>query len=407
MPTLAFVLPFVFDTSLRFLRAALAVPGLRVGVISSDPLARFGPEIAASAAGHWQVENPLDAGQIVTAVEGLGKLLGPVEGLIGVLEELQVPLAEARETLGLPGMRVEAAHNFRDKARMKDVLRAAGVPCARHCLAHSVAEAEAFLAEVDLPVVIKPQAGAGAKNTFRLDRPEQVADALAAFPPSAERPTLLEEFVVGREHSFDSVCLKGKLLWASVSHYHPTPLEVLQHDWIQWCVLLPRDVSGEEYAPIREAGAQALAALGMETGMSHLEWFRREDGSVVVSEVAARPPGAQITTLLSYAYDTDMYQAWARLVGAETFDPPERRYAVGAAYLRGQGSGSRVVGVRGLELAQQEVGELVVEAKLPQRGQSSGGGYEGQGYVIVRHPETSVVERALQTIVRRVRVELG
>ncbi len=407
MRTLAFVLPYVFDTSLRFLRAALSVPGLRIGVISSEPLRRFGPEIAAQVAGHWQVKNPLDAQQLVLATRGLSKLIGPIEGLLGVLEELQVPLAEAREALSLPGMGVETALNFRDKAQMKDVLRAAGVPCARHCLASSEAEARAFLQEVELPVVIKPQAGAGARNTFRLDTPEQVDDALRSFPPRPERPTLLEEFVVGREHSFDSVCLGGELLWASVSHYHPTPLEVLQHDWIQWCVLLPRDVSGEEYAPIRAAGAQALKALGMETGMSHLEWFRRKDGSVVVSEVAARPPGAQITSLLSYAYDTDMYQAWARLVGAEAFDPPQRRYAVGAAYLRGQGQGDRVVGIRGLEAAQAEVGGPVVEAQLPRRGQASGGGYEGQGYVIVRHPETEVVEQALQTIVRRVRVELG
>lgn len=407
MRTLAFVLPYVFETSLRFLRAALSVPGLRIGVISSEPLRRFGPEIASQVAGHWQVENPLDAQQLATATRGLSKLIGSVEGLIGVLEELQVPLAEAREALGLPGMSVGTALNFRDKARMKDVMRAAGVPCARHCLAQTEAEARAFLAEVNLPVVIKPQAGAGALNTFRLDRPEQVDDALRSFPPRAERPMLLEEFVVGREHSFDSVCLGGELLWASVSHYHPTPLEVLQNDWIQWCVLMPRDVSGEEYAPIRAAGAQALKALGMETGMSHLEWFRREDGSVVVSEVAARPPGAQITSLLSYAYDTDMYQAWARLVGAEAFDPPQRRHAVGAAYLRGQGRGDRVVAIRGLERAQAEVGELVVEAKLPRVGQASGGGYEGQGYVIVRHPETEIVEQALQTIVRRVRVELG
>jgi D-alanine-D-alanine ligase-like ATP-grasp enzyme len=407
MPNVAFVLPFALDASVRFLRAALALPGARVGVVSGEPLERLGPEVSKRLAGHWQVKNPLDPGELVKGVRGLAGQLGSVDRLVGVLEQLQVPLARARATLGLPGMTVETALNFRDKARMKDVLRGAGAPCARHCLARSAGEVKAFLAEVGLPVVLKPQAGAGAKNTFRLDRSPQVAEALAAFPPSASQPMLLEEFVLGREHSFDSVCLGGELLWASISLYEPTPLEVIEKAWIQWCVLLPRDVSGSAYDPIRAAGKRALAALGMQTGLSHLEWFRRKNGGVVVSEVAARPPGAQITSLLSYAYDTDMYSAWARLMIDGAFEPPERRYAVGAVYLRGQGRGDRVVAVRGLERAQAEVGELVVEAKLPEPGTPYTSGYEGQGYAIVRHSSTEIVENALQTIRRLVRVELG
>ncbi|MCA8920535.1 MAG: ATP-grasp domain-containing protein [Planctomycetes bacterium] len=407
MRTVAFVIPFAFETSLRFLRSALSLSGVRVGVISADPLDRLGPEIARRVAGHWRVNDPLNAGELVQATRGLAKQMGSVERLVGVLEQLQVPLAQAREVLGLPGLSVEAALNFRDKARMKDVLRRAGVPCARHCLARSPAEAKAFLAEVGLPVVIKPQAGAGAKNTFRLDAASQVLEALAAFPPSAASPTLIEEFVTGREHSFDSVCVGGELVWASVSRYTPSPLEVLQNDWIQWTVLLPREVGGPEFEPIRRAGRQALAALGMTTGLSHMEWFQRDDGRAVVSEVAARPPGAQITTLMSYAYDADLYRAWAKLVIGDTFEAPERKYAAGAAYLRGQGQGDRITAVRGLERAQAAVGPLVVEVKLPRMGQARSSSYEGEGYVIVRHPRTEVVQEALQTIVTQVRVEAG
>jgi len=49
----------------------------------------------------------------------------------------------------------------------------------------------------------------------------------------------------------------------------------------------------------------------------------------------------------------------------------------------------------------------VVEARLPRPGQSPGGGYEGEGHVIVRHPETAVVEQALARVVSLVRVEMG
>jgi len=124
-----------------------------------------------------------------------------------------------------------------------------------------------------------------------------------------------------------------------------------------------------------------------------------------VSEVAARPPGAQFTSLLSYAHDTDMYAAWAQLEVHGTFTPPPRNHAVGAAYLRGQGSG-RVHAVHGLDTLQRELGDIVVEASLPHEGQAPSETYEGEGYVIVRHRETSVVEAALRRIVEVARVEL-
>jgi hypothetical protein len=138
-----------------------------------------------------------------------------------------------------------------------------------------------------------------------------------------------------------------------------------------------------------------------------MEWFQRSDGSVAISEVGARPPGAQFATLLSYAHDFDFYGAWARLMVHDVWDPPPRQFAVGAAYLRGQGRGERVSAIHGLEQAQSEVGDLVVESKLPKIGQTASGTYEGDGYVILRHRDTSVVKNALQRLVERIYVELS
>src|SRR4029434_11289724 len=100
--------------------------------------------------------------------------------------------------------------------------------------------------------------------------------------------------------------------------------------------------------PIRGAAARALHTLGLETGLTHMEWFRRRDGSVAISEVGARPPGAQFTTLISYAHNFDLYSAWARLMVYEQFEPPPRKWAVGIAFLRGQGSG-RVKAIHGVD----------------------------------------------------------
>ena len=107
-----------------------------------------------------------------------------------------------------------------------------------------------------------------------------------------------------------------------------------------------------------------------------------------------------------YAHDFDLYRAWAELVILGRFDVPERRFAAGTAYLRGMGHG-RVRAVHGIDAVQQQIGHLVVEARLPQPGQPAATDYLGEGYVIVRDPDTAVVEDALHRIVGGVRVELA
>lgn len=403
-----FAAPFALESTMRFVRAALSLPGLRLAVLSQEPLTRLPDDVRAGIAAFTRVKDALDVDDLVRGVQELATELGaPVDSLIGILEQAQVPLAEARARLGLPGMGPAAARNFRDKSQMKDILRAHGLPCARHALARSAAEAIAAASRIGYPIVVKPPAGAGARATVRVEDRAQLESHLATQKPSASAPVLLEEFIRGREFSFDSITLGGRHVFHSVNSYAPTPLEVVQTPWIQWCVLLPREARQPLFEPIWEAGPRALDALGMHTGMTHMEWFLRADGSIAISEVAARPPGAQFMTLLSWAHDFDFYRAWAELVIFGRVAIPPRRYATGAAYLRAQGDGTKIAAVEGIEQARAELGDLVVESKLPQPGQAPTGTYEGEGYVIVRHQETHVVQRALERLVGLVRVRLA
>jgi hypothetical protein len=135
-----------------------------------------------------------------------------------------------------------------------------------------------------------------------------------------------------------------------------------------------------------------------------MEWFARPDGSVAVSEIGARPPGAQIGSMIGFAHDVDFYDLWARLVLLDEFRRPDRVYACGTAYLRGMGHG-RVRTVHGIDQLQQELGDLVVRASIPEPGQPAATSYEGEGFVTVRHPDTAVVREALRRIIRVARVE--
>ena len=405
MKKVIFVAPYFMQATERFIEATTKVPDVQLGLVSCDPVTNLSPDIRGRLAAHYAVKD-ISTPQLRLGIEAIGREFGGIDRIMGMLEQIQVPLGEIRDQLDVPGMGARVANHFRDKAVMKSVLRESGLPCAQHGLVTSVEAAIDFASQFGFPVIVKPPDGAGAQGTYRCEDPQQLRSCLSYLNPTPQRPAVIEEFIIGKEHSFDSICLHGKLIWSSISHYSPGPLEVVREPWIQWSVMIPRQSDLPQYEPIRNVAQSALSALGMQTGLSHMEWFLRPDGRVAISEVGARPPGAQITSLISYAHDFNLYRAWAELLIHERFEIPERRYAVGAAYLRGMGQG-RVSQVKGLEEIADSMGELVVEAKIPKPGQTPSESYEGDGYVIVRHPETHVVENALKKLVSTLRVELS
>jgi phosphoribosylaminoimidazole carboxylase (NCAIR synthetase) len=399
-----FVAPFFTENTQRFLTAVVQQPGVRVATVGQETLEKLPESLRGSITHHERVADALSADTIVSATRRIAAAHGEVARLLGVIEQVQVPLAAARRTLGLPGMTEEQALNFRDKTRMKDRLREAGVPVARHRLVETAVAAREFAREVGYPLVVKPPAGAASQTTFRVNDEAELTKALGPTSLAAGGVALLEEFVTGEEHSFDAFVEGGRVVFYSLTNYLPTPLVVMQNPWMQWMVVLPRE---NEQADIAEVGAQTLATLGLEDGMCHLEWFRRADGSLVVSEVAARPPGAQFPTMIARAHEFDAIDAWARIaVGRPLGSLPGRKYAAGAAYLRGQGEG-RVRAVHGFEAVRAELGDRITDVRLPTLNQEKSLSYEGEGFVIVRHEETHVVTEALRKIVSTVRVELG
>ncbi|MBS1121923.1 MAG: putative carboxylase [Deltaproteobacteria bacterium] len=404
MRNVIFAAPFPLETTMRFARAAASLTDVRLlGIAQSAPTGKDRKLFADVV----EVEDGLDTAQLCEAATILEGRHGDIHRILGILEPLQVQLGLVRRALGIAGTSPETADLFRDKARMKDELRRHGLPCARHRLIRSWADAEGFVAEVGLPIVLKPPAGMGCKATWRINSLDELRAALRSLHAAPDHPALAEEFLRGREFSFETITIGGDIHFQSCTRYYPSPLEVTESPWIQWVVVLPRDIDGPDFADARTLGVLAVKALGLETGMTHMEWFRRDDGSLAIGEIAARPPGAHIVLANSYAHDVDMYKAWARATVDDAFDGPfERKYAVGVAFLRGVGHG-RVVRVSGVEQANERLGHLVVESRLPVRGAFRSDSYEGDGYVIVRDPDTEVVKAAMKDVIETIQIEYG
>jgi len=259
----------------------------------------------------------------------------------------------------------------------------------------------AFVREVGFPIVVKPQAGLGARATLRVQT-EADLDAL-----SVDGPVQVEEFVHGREHTCETVTIHGDPVWRSGTRYFPGPLEVLETPWIQYCVLLPRETDDPVFTKFHDINTAALAALGIGTGLTHMEWFLAGEDRMFVNEVGARPPGVHIMPLMSLAHEVDMIEAWAELIAFDRFRPPVRKWAAGAAFFRGQGQGDRVRAVHGIEQAIEEVGATLIEARFPKVGHPRAESYEGEGWALVKAATTDGAKHALSRLITNIRVELG
>ncbi|HYS08972.1 MAG TPA: ATP-grasp domain-containing protein [Myxococcales bacterium] len=396
-----FAAPFPTDITMRFVRAAARLPDVRLlGIVHTPPQG----EDAGVYRDLVRVTDPLSTQDLIEATDILRRRHGHPDRIIGILEAMMVQLAQTRAHFGVPGTQPKVAELFRDKARMKAALREAGLPVARSRLIRGPQDARSFAEEVGFPLVLKPPAGMGAKSTWRVNSLDELLRGTEGMGASDSRPVLAEEFLRGREFSFETVTLSGVPRVESISHYLPTCLEVLENPWIKWCCLLPRDISGPEYEGARKMARGAIAALGLTDGMTHMEWFQRPDGSLVIGEIAQRPPGANITTMTGLAHGVDPFRAWVRaVVDGELDGRWERKFAVGCAFLRGMGHG-RVAHVAGVHEVHQAVGKLVAEAKLPGVGATKSDGYEGDGYVIVRDESTEAVQQALKRIIETVEV---
>ena len=411
MPHVVFVAPRFLENTNRYVRAFAELEGVTLSLVSTDPEEAIPPSIRRRVAGHYRVGDALDGEQLTQAVRAIARSVGLVERLTGVLEQLQVPMAEVRDALGIEGLTTAIARNFRDKDRMKEVLRARGVPVARSVLARSLADVKAFIDQVGFPVIVKPQAGLGSRATHRIEDEDDLA---ALLPPLPAQPLQVEEFVRAREHTCETVTIRGVPVWRSGTRYFPSPLEVLETSWVQYCVLLPREADDPTWTRFHPINSVALAALlgdqagtAAGTALTHMEWFLREDGTALVNEVGARPPGVHIMPLMGLAHETDLFADWARLVAFDAFTPRARRFAAGSAFFRGQGGGSRIVSVAGIERAVAECGDALVEMRTPKVGQPRAEGYEGEGWAIVKHATTDGLKHALRALVENIQVRYG
>ncbi len=299
-----------------------------------------------------------------------------------------VAAARLREAFGVAGLGVAGTIPFRDKEKMKQVLDEAGIRTPRHRLARSVADCWEHADAIGFPLILKPVAGAGSADTYRVEDADELRAVLPRLRHVSE--VSVEEFVDGDEYTFDTITIDGRIAYYNVAWYRPRPLVARSNEWISPQVIALRDVEDAKLAGGVDMGNAVIDALGFETGFTHMEWYRKADGEVVFGEIGARPPGAHQVDQMNYACDIDVFREWGRAVSQGRFEADvQRRHNVATIYKRALGTG-RISAVRGLDRLMRRYGGSVVENTLLPVGAPRRDWLKtlvSDGFIMLRHPE--------------------
>jgi formate-dependent phosphoribosylglycinamide formyltransferase (GAR transformylase) len=365
----------------------LAEAGARVIGVGDQPVGAL-PETARRALSDY-VEIRSWADENATLATVLDAVRGRNVDLVETLWEPTVLLAaRLREAIGTPGLTVEQTVPFRDKGRMKEVVGAAGIRVPRSARATTAAGCREAAERIGYPAIIKPMAGAGSLDTYRV---ESDADLDAALPRLVRVDEVsVEEFIDGEEFTYDTVCSAGAINFYNIAEYRPRPLVGKQVEWISQQVIAHRDPDHPALAGGKAMGEAVLAAMGFESGFTHMEWYLTGRGEVVFGEIGARAPGARLADLMNYSCDIDLFTGWAEAVCFGRFTQPvERRYNAAMVIKRAQGQG-RITHVEGLSHLMATIGEHIVNVDLVAIGEPRRDWKAtvlSDGIVVVRHPD--------------------
>jgi len=236
---------------------------------------------------------------------------------------LAMELAESgtleRTGVELIGADAEAIATAEDRHRFKEAMIEIGLEVPRSGIAHSMEEADQVIAEIGLPVVIRPAYILGGRGTGIAHTAEEFASVAAnglAASPITE--ILIEESIAGwkeyelevmRDHADNQVII------CSIENVDAMGV----HTGDSITVAPIQTLSDVEYQRMRDAAFACLRRVGVETGGSNVQFaVHPDDGRMVVIEM--NPRVSRSSALASKATGFPIAKIAARLAVGYTLD---------------------------------------------------------------------------------------
>jgi biotin carboxylase len=337
-------------------------------------------------ANYLQVPRIMDENDVIKRVSAW--LRGrQIDRVLSNWEPLVILAARLRERFGLPGMTVDQVTGFRDKMLMKDRVAAAGLRVPHAFKVRTEREIREAAERIGFPLILKPIAGAGSADTYKVNSKAELENAIGAM--RHVEVVSCEEYIDGEEFTYDTVSIGGKPAYENVAAYLPKPLIARSEEWISPVIITVRDMDQPRLKPGIALGRKVLTALGMGDGFTHMEWYLTKKGEAVFGEIGCRPGGAHLVDQMNYTGDIDLFREWARVACWRSFEAPTRRkYNAGIVFKRALGQG-RITRITGLREYLRRYGDWVVEEKLLRPGTMRRNWKQtllSDGHLLVRHP---------------------
>jgi len=237
------------------------------------------------------------------AVLELVKTLPQFDGVMAVYERYITATAEIATHLGLPALPLEAARACTDKSLMRELFATAPKQISPDFTeVNSEDDVRNFAATHDFPLIIKPANLSKSLLVTKNDNLDQllenyqrtvaqIAAVYAKYAPHTTPKILVEEFLVGRNHSVDAFIgtngvprVLEQVVDYEIGH------EIGFDDSFQYSRFIPSRLNPEEQTALRECAALGIRALGIKNSPAHTEIIMTKDGPRIV-EIGARNGG--------------------------------------------------------------------------------------------------------------------
>lgn len=315
-----------FDYSGTQACRVLRSEGLRVSLVNSNPATIMtDPEFADAT--YIEPITPEFVEKVIAA-ERPDALLPTLGGQTALNTAVALHEAGVLEKYGveLIGADIDAIRRGEDRQLFKDIVAKAGarlgltgdlVPRSRVC--HSMDEVRDTVAELGLPVVIRPSFTMGGLGSGMAHTPEQLdliaGSGLAASPVTE---VLIEESVLGwKEYELELMRDKHDNVVVICSIENIDPMGVHTGDSVT--VAPAMTLTDREYQAMRDLGIAVLREVGVDTGGCNIQFAVQPDtGRIVVIEM--NPRVSRSSALASKATGFPIAKIAAKLAIGYTLD---------------------------------------------------------------------------------------
>ncbi|MPY84397.1 MAG: carbamoyl-phosphate synthase large subunit [Actinophytocola sp.] len=308
-----------FDYSGTQACRVLREEGLRVSLVNSNPATIMtDPEFADST--YIEPVTP-DFLEQVIAAERPDALLATLGGQTALNAAVALDGRGVLEKYGveLIGANIDAIQRGEDRQKFKDIVRTIGGEVPRSRVCHSMAEVHETVAEVGLPVVIRPSFTMGGLGSG-LAHTQEDLERMASFglEESPVTEVLIEESVLGwKEFELELMRDHHDNVVVVCSIENVDAMGVHTGDSIT--VAPSMTLTDREYQHMRDVGIKVIREVGVDTGGCNIQFaFHPETGRMVVIEM--NPRVSRSSALASKATGFPIAKIAAKLAIGYTLD---------------------------------------------------------------------------------------